>query len=379
MIILKLGWAYSRSQWALSGVGVAVTLVVLLSAWFRHRQGPILTAFLLMGAAVVTCIYADDVLLVTALAVGVTSADYLATPFVGFLLPVRWQPWIDAAAINVTLLLGSISSMLVLAEILLWILSSAPSSPSGKPASVGSLLAPSIVSEARAETLPPAKSAAQTLSVRTPTLAEADALLEPDFVAAARRRADALSMASEWERREVQMPGAYRAVYWQGALQVYNSDGMRMIGSPPPKNPSLFRVLVLGDSMTYGDGIEEWFTYSRQLERLLRGQRWRVEVANAGISGAQSEDIVRVARRLIPEMQPNLVIYGVCLNDFLPSGVGQYDGSIRLPGFIRARTRVGPVAELLISNASIRLGITKDFFDDILQGSRNTASGSAAT
>jgi hypothetical protein len=223
------------------------------------------------------------------------------------------------------------------------------------------------------------QSAAQTLSVRTPTLAEADALLEPDFVAAARRRADALSMASEWERREVQMPGAYRAVYWQGALQVYNSDGMRMIGSPPPKNPSLFRVLVLGDSMTYGDGIEEWFTYSRQLERLLRGQRWRVEVVNAGISGAQSQDIVRVARRLIPEMQPDLVIYGVCLNDFLPSGVGQYDGSIRLPGFIRARTRVGPVAELLISNASIRLGITKDFFDDILQGSRNTASGSAAT
>jgi len=119
--------------------------------------------------------------------------------------------------------------------------------------------------------------------------------------------------------------------------------------------------------MTYGDGIEEWFTYSRQLERLLRGQRWRVEVVNAGISGAQSEDIVRVARRLIPEMQPDLVIYGGCLNDFLPSGVGQYDGSIRLPGFIRARMRVGPVAELLISNASIRLGITKDFFDDILR------------
>ena len=77
------------SQWALSGVRVAVTLVVLLSAWFRHRQGPILTAFLLMGAAVVTCIYADDVLLVTTLAVGVTSAGYLATQFVDFLLPVR--------------------------------------------------------------------------------------------------------------------------------------------------------------------------------------------------------------------------------------------------------------------------------------------------
>jgi len=68
--------------------------------------------------------------------------------------------------------------MLVLAEVLLWILSPSPGSPSGKPASVGSLRVPAIVSEARAATLLPAKSAAQTLSVRTPTLAEADALLE---------------------------------------------------------------------------------------------------------------------------------------------------------------------------------------------------------
>jgi lysophospholipase L1-like esterase len=124
-------------------------------------------------------------------------------------------------------------------------------------------------------------------------------------------------------------------------------------------------VLVLGDSLTYGDGIEERSTYSRQLERLLR-RRWRVEVVNAGIDGAQSEDIARIARRLIPELQPDLVIYGVCLNDFLPLGVGQYDGSIRLPEFIRSCTRIGPVAELLISNAAIRLGITRDFYDDIL-------------
>jgi lysophospholipase L1-like esterase len=364
---IGLGLGLFASQRALSWVAVAVTLVVLLSAWFRHRQGPILTAFLLMGAAAVTCIYADDVLLVAALAVGITSAGYLAAQFVGFLLPVRRQPRIDAAAINVTLVLGSISSMLVLAEVLLWILSPSPGSPSGKPASVGSLRVPAIVSEARAATLLPAKSAAQTLAVRTPTLAEADALLEPGVVAAARRRVDALSMPPEWERRETQVPGASRAVSWHGVLHVYNSDGFRMIGSPPTKDPSLFRVLVLGDSLTYGDGIEERFTYSRQLERLLR-RRWRVEIVDAGVDGAQSEDIVRIARRLVPELQPDLVIYGVCLNDFLPSGVGQYDGSIRLPQFIRSRTRIGPVAELLISNAAIRLGITRDFYDDILHG-----------
>lgn len=114
----------------------------------------------------------------------------------------------------------------------------------------------------------------RTPSVRTPTLAEADALLEHGVVAAARWRANALSMPPEWERRATQVPGAYRAVFWQGVLHVYNSDGFRTTGPLPRKDPSSFRVLVLGDSLTYGHGIEERFTYSRQLERLLR-RGWR--------------------------------------------------------------------------------------------------------
>jgi hypothetical protein len=48
--------------------------------------------------------------------------------------------------------------------------------------------------------------------------------------------------------------------------------------------------------------------------------------------------------------------------------VAEYDGSFHLPDFIHTRTRIGPVAELLISSALMRLGIARDFFDDILQG-----------
>jgi len=62
--------------------------------------------------------------------------------------------------------------------------------------------------------------------------------------------------------------------------------------------------------LTYGEGIEERFTYSRQLERLLR-RKWRVDLVNAGFDGAQSEDILRTARRMIPLTGPDLVIYGV--------------------------------------------------------------------
>ncbi len=364
---IRLGLFASR--WAGGSFGLAVILVALLSACFRHRQVPVISALVLIGAAAAIGSYSDYVLLVALLGVCFSSAGYLATQFIGFLLPVRWQPRVDAAAINVTLVLASISAMFVLAEILLWLLGPGLDSPSGKTSSARSALVPAILAEARAETMPtpPGNNETQIVSVRIPTLAEADALLEPAIAAAARRRAEALTMAPEWERREIEVPGARRAVYWQGALHVYNSDGFRMLGSPRPKDPSVFRALVLGDSLTYGHGIDERFTYSRQLERQLR-RSWRVEVVNAGISGAQSEDVVRVARRLIPEMQADLVIYGVCLNDFLPSGVGEYDGSFHLPDLIRTRTRIGPIAELLVSNALIRLGVSKDFFDDILNG-----------
>ena len=48
----------------------------------------------------------------------------------------------------------------------------------------------------------------------------------------------------------------------------------------------------------------ERFTYSRQLERLLR-RKWRVDIVNAGFDGAQSEGVVRIARHMIPQTQPD--------------------------------------------------------------------------
>ena len=211
------------------------------------------------------------------------------------------QPRIDATATNTTLLIGSISSVFVVAELLLWILSPTIGSPSGKPSSPdpAPIHHAAGAAQGAAPLRPLPNGRGQAVSEELPTLAEADALLDPGILATARQRANALSMPREWERREVQVAGAYRAFYWQGVLHVYNSDWMRMIG-PPTKNPSSFRVLVLGDSLTYGDGIEERFTYSRQLERLLR-RKWRVDLVDAGFDRAQSEDIVRSTRRMIPQ------------------------------------------------------------------------------
>ena len=314
-IAFHLAIRFPLVRWRSGATGIAalLALALLLSALCRNRQLPVVSALVLTAAAAAGCVFADNILLGTLLALGFSGAGYLTVQLFGFLLPMRWQPRIDAAAINATLLVGSISSVFVAAEILLWILSPPPGSLSSKPPSAGPAApVPHSVVEAQPQTSsrPLPDRGREAVSDELPTLAEANALLEPEILAAARRRANALSMPPEWEQREVQVAGAYRASYWQGVLHVYNSDGMRMIGSPPPKNPSSFRVLVFGDSLTYGEGIEERFTYSRQLERLLR-RKWRVDLVNAGFDGAQSEDILRTARRMIPLTGPDLVIYGV--------------------------------------------------------------------
>ena len=56
--------------------------------------------------------------------------------------------------------------------------------------------------------------------------------------------------------------------------------------------------------------------------------KFNVEVLNLGVTGCQSEDILRVIKKYTPKLYPDLVIYGVCLNDFLPSGVREYENNM---------------------------------------------------
>src|SRR5918994_2196311 len=71
----------------------------------------------------------------------------------------------------------------------------------------------------------------------------------------------------------------------------------------PPRDPTKLRIVVLGDSLTYGYGIEEDWTYARILERKLKDKR-EVEVINLGVSGHQSEDIARLLEKFYEQLQP---------------------------------------------------------------------------
>jgi len=65
-----------------------------------------------------------------------------------------------------------------------------------------------------------------------------------------------------------------------------NSRGLRDREMAPAKPPGTVRMLVVGDSFTYGSGVAAADTYPKRLERLLAERAGvRVEVINAGVSG----------------------------------------------------------------------------------------------
>ena len=132
-----------------------------------------------------------------------------------------------------------------------------------------------------------------------------------------------LILPDHWAKRKVIVPGAKRAYYWHGHLHVFDVNDMRRTTPFPSKQSHLFRIMILGDSYTYGKGVAEESTYPRLLEYALL-REYRVEVLNLGVNGYQSEDILIALKKFAPILQPNLVVYGFCLNDFLPSGVTGY-------------------------------------------------------
>jgi len=194
----------------------------------------------------------------------------------------------------------------------------------------------------------------------------------PDLLRRAFRRQALLTFPPELARVPLRIEDATVAYRWHGAVHVEDVDGFRRTLPFPAKRDGLFRIMAVGDSLTYGVGIDERWTYAHQLESLL-ARTVPVEVLNLGVSGANSEDIVALVRRFLPSLRPDLVVWGVCHNDFLPSGRGQYANeayAFPLPesvkSFFSDRSRLARLAGHAYEQALLGLGLRIDFYDDIL-------------
>ena len=97
-----------------------------------------------------------------------------------------------------------------------------------------------------------------------------------------------------------------------------NADGLRDKEYSLDKPENFFRVAVIGDSITFGHGVSQDQTYAKYLERLLNKYNranTTYEIINFGVTGYNSSQIVEQVKTKVLKYQPDLILYGYCLND----------------------------------------------------------------
>ena len=94
-----------------------------------------------------------------------------------------------------------------------------------------------------------------------------------------------------------------------------NSHGLRNDEISLSRPKDVFRILVLGDSVAYGEGLRKQDAFPDRLQSLLRATHPNTEVLNASVIGHTTYNELHYYLARGRAFQPNLVIVAFCLND----------------------------------------------------------------
>jgi len=97
-----------------------------------------------------------------------------------------------------------------------------------------------------------------------------------------------------------------------------NSVGMRDDEYPLAKPTNNYRIVIVGDSVTYGLTVAQPDAFPQQLEKMLKtraGSARNYEVLNLGVSGYNIDQVIERLRTLGLSYSPDLVIYAYSIND----------------------------------------------------------------
>jgi lysophospholipase L1-like esterase len=115
-------------------------------------------------------------------------------------------------------------------------------------------------------------------------------------------------------------PGQHVVQAGHGIEYRINSHGLRGPGFPSGKPEGEARILVVGDSVTFGYRVTEGCDYPARLQRCLaeEGEYGRVRVINAGVNGWSTREELMFLRSEGLSYGPDLVVLGFTLNDASP-------------------------------------------------------------
>lgn len=126
-----------------------------------------------------------------------------------------------------------------------------------------------------------------------------------------------------------------------------------------PPEPGEIRILCVGDSHTYGVGVEPQDSYPAQLEAVLRARGIPARVVNAGVPGMNSAQLLEQLPQKLAEYQPQIVMIWVGANNqWLPIDEESAQPVVRW----RDRLRILRLLRLLFTRTE---GVSGDFRRDL--------------
>ncbi|MCA8972666.1 MAG: SGNH/GDSL hydrolase family protein, partial [Planctomycetes bacterium] len=134
-----------------------------------------------------------------------------------------------------------------------------------------------------------------------------------------------------------------------------NELGYRDRPFPPRSGQS--RIVVLGDSITFGAGIAAEERYTDAAERLCTG---RCEVLNLGVNNYQTENYRAQLERHVDALDPDIVVVGFCMNDIRPMARIDDLDKVRRSGAINRLRGVLKSSQLLRVGSAIWRATTLD-------------------
>lgn len=140
-------------------------------------------------------------------------------------------------------------------------------------------------------------------------------------------------------------PGVYRFTYHN------NSLGWRGTREYLYEKTAGYRVLMLGDSFTYGIGVDDAQTFAALMERDLKDDGLSVEVLNAGCPGKGTDYALKVLQTEGRKFHPDLVIYCAFSAMIYRNAQGEYY-DIGKDGELQAKTvfcRQGLIKSVLLN------------------------------
>jgi hypothetical protein len=111
--------------------------------------------------------------------------------------------------------------------------------------------------------------------------------------------------------------GSYFARRWKKSHVRRNTLGLREREFEWNKPNGLYRIVVIGDSFTFGQGIPERDRFTNLLEKKLteQGSDYKYEVLNFGRPGTDTLDHVAFLREVAIESRPDFVLLQWYFND----------------------------------------------------------------